>query len=1804
MERLASPAASGEARPFTGGSRGPSEDGGEDSTFAIAPHPRKMSREVARSMEGVAPLRQAAVDLDLAESRQWLHRPGGQAAAAFRADPHSKFRSRREPPPHDRPRVTATSKAKSDFALLVAAAEDEQALRAARGREPRREVPRPHSTDPSVGLRMHAQQSLQPPKAPRAGSEILAREHENPSPSPAGAMLDARAPGSGRHIACVSPSHRLPDSSPAANGSTAQHGARLQRSAPAGGPSLRAPQRCPGTGDGGGRARNTLSASLLGGGRQSEARAPSASRRDLPPGDVRYVGAMFVLEGEGGGAKEGRWHEREVALHSDGELSYELREAAGRRARGGAAQTLVVLCNATRCSAALWDTALPFQFGLCLLPDGPAQTFSGLPPLQGAPAGVAHREVKVAFFSAEKRQAFLRALSSELMTSRSDLAGGPAPGMSRASGAAGARTPGRGRRGSQGQAGARRREGGALGEDEINHAKVEEWIARTAAPAAINALHDMESVRRRRQLAVEPSSDGALGREELDAFLHLVSRQERREAAAARGSAAAPARRSRADPKSQGQRRAPAAARRPPEPRRPGVAELFSPESLIAARSALLPSLGAFFSIASPTTSDDPQREGAVSDDGFAGLGAPGAAGEGPAAGAALEAQEREREHPASSSAGGNAQGASRPGTGIAPAESAHSSFCVEAGQGATSSAASSVAAVVPQSAGDRDVGTESSGQGVIADEAKIDAEPEVSVQDTEGLEAGENSPVKAGSGSDSDSDSDSEAQAPEAPFIGVARSPAESLGSAGGRKAAGGEAPAAPAALPGSEGQDSGRRVDPSPAMLHRKSLHNLFERQATKKDLSQVMAEAAASAAASAEPWDESGSASSPGSPAVRPRGRVDWREPTAEEIEAAGLTPEERLDRELADLKIYRMRLARNSTAKRLVERAHGSQSPTRSGGVSPGGRSPYAGKGGGGSPGAGAEGEEGEAAQSAEEQAFRELGAWSVQGGLGAYMEEPRRQARSVSMRGGFSPVPGSPARGSAGRASPVPGAAGLSEGEEEEEEWSPAMERAGAPDGAGRAEQLAREAAEEKRARQVVEGMRAEWIAEAVRAVGGEVWSRMSWVAQLGVLEMLMSDARDVREAMAQQGKWKEQQAALGASVALTVTDYREMLPELLYKAVRAEKGVQVVGLLNGCEEGPVRDAAADMAFRLAQEHGKSAVRGHLEARGFAHSGPAGAAPEAAGPDDQLPRRAAEPEHPSRRTRLNSKAERRLTERLARPRAPLSPQPARSTGGSPGRRENGSKVSFLGAAEATGPLQDQPPAALARPRDVLRLDSRGDVLEGAADGAASQPWAGRPGSEAALAAAVSTSEDSVGAASAASDDSDAEAPPRPSTTERARQISEAALYAPEQGAARPRAGPEEAEASPLARDGRRKGSVSQEALEDFMEEQPVRALFAKLQGQHLIEKLDLWKRLVAERRELRLQIPRQLLTCCDACGIAPVGINNLRRFVMRERAGSTLVLSGQGITAASVRPLLDALCGTGAAAQHGSGHDIGELRETLDDAALAELVLEGNSLEAEGLGALAEALLARRWGVQSLRLDANTLREPAVLPLAALLRVTDKGRALTRLELGNNPLGDRGVAVLAQLLHSNAHLRHLGLSATGAQNHAGRELGAMLASNGYLLTLDLSFNMIRADAAKDLAAGLCDNVALESLNVAWNGLGDASCVAVLARAVQQGGLVSLDLAHNRVLRGGAILLAGSLAKTEGRLRRLVMDGNPITQAGARVLFKAAKEAARGQEFAIAISAEHCGLGIVDNAAFNPPPPPLLVLSGHAASLTPY
>ena len=896
-------------------------------------------------------------------------------------------------------------------------------------------------------------------------------------------MLDARAPGSGRHT--VSPSHRLPDSSPAANGSTAQHGARLQRSAPAGGPSLRAPQRCPGTGDGGGRARNTLSASLLGGGRQSEARAPSASRRDLPPGDVRYVGAMFVLEGEGGGAKEGRWHEREVALHSDGELSYELREAAGRRARGGAAQTLVVLCNATRCSAALWDTALPFRFGLCLLPDGPAQTFSGLPPLQGAPAGVAHREVKVAFFSAEKRQAFLRALSSELMTSRSDLAGGPAPGMSRASGAAGARTPGRGRRGSQGQAGARRREGGALGEDEINHAKVEEWIARTAAPAAINALHDMESVRRRRQLAVEPSSDGALGARGARRFPPLGL-----QAGAPRGRRRAGVRR----------RPCPAVPRRPQEPgaapracrgaapvraAAPGRGgTVFAGEPHRGALSAPAVPWSLLFYRLSPQPRTTRRGRAQCRTTALRVLARPELLGRGP-----RQARRSRRKN----ASGSTPRRAALEATRRAPRAPALASpqpnrrILLFASRLARALPAVLLAAWLQwyhRARETEDVGTESSGQGVIADEAKIDAEPEVSVQDTEGLEAGENSPVKAGSGSDSDSDSDSEAQAPEAPFIGVARSPAESLGSAGGRKAAGGEAPAAPAALPGSEGQDSGRRVDPSPAMLHRKSLHNLFERQATKKDLSQVMAEAAASAAASAEPWDESGSASSPGSPAVRPRSRVDWREPTAEEIEAAGLTPEERLDRELADLKIYRMRLARSSTAKRLVERAHGSQSPTRSGGVSPGGRSPYAGKGGGGSPGAGAEGEEGEAAQSAEEQAFRELGAWSVQGGLGAYMEEPRRQARSVSMRGGFSPVPGSPARGSAGRASPVPGAAGLSEGEEEEEEWSPAMERAGAPDGAGRAEQLAREAAEEKRARQVVEGMRAEWIAEAVRAVGG------------------------------------------------------------------------------------------------------------------------------------------------------------------------------------------------------------------------------------------------------------------------------------------------------------------------------------------------------------------------------------------------------------------------------------------------------------------------------------------------------------------------------------------------------------------------------------------------------------------------------------------------------------------------------------------------------------------------------------------------
>lgn len=138
---------------------------------------------------------------------------------------------------------------------------------------------------------------------------------------------------------------------------------------------------------------------------------------------------------------------------------------------------------------------------------------------------------------------------------------------------------------------------------------------------------------------------------------------------------------------------------------------------------------------------------------------------------------------------------------------------------------------------------------------------------------------------------------------------------------------------------------------------------------------------------------------------------------------------------------------------------------------------------------------------------------------------------------------------------------------------------------------------------------------------------------------------------------------------------------------------------------------------------------------------------------------------------------------------------------------------------------------------------------------------------------------------------------------------------------------------------------------------------------------------------------------------------------------------------------------------------------------------------------------------------------------------------------------------------------------------------MVIANNTLNYLDLSFNMLRTEGAVAFAEGVAQNNHLQDVILAWNGFGDPIPCAALGRAIETFFVKTLDVSYNRIGKQGAVVLAGHLEKNSGAIsflpslrcaaltcclagpgiHRVVMDGNLISQGGARALFKAAKVA---------------------------------------------
>jgi Ran GTPase-activating protein (RanGAP) involved in mRNA processing and transport len=197
--------------------------------------------------------------------------------------------------------------------------------------------------------------------------------------------------------------------------------------------------------------------------------------------------------------------------------------------------------------------------------------------------------------------------------------------------------------------------------------------------------------------------------------------------------------------------------------------------------------------------------------------------------------------------------------------------------------------------------------------------------------------------------------------------------------------------------------------------------------------------------------------------------------------------------------------------------------------------------------------------------------------------------------------------------------------------------------------------------------------------------------------------------------------------------------------------------------------------------------------------------------------------------------------------------------------------------------------------------------------------------------------------------------------------------------------------------------------------------------------------------------------------------------------------------------------------------------------LMELHLGENHLGDEGM-----ALLARQVGQNSslsvLDVRSNSITEQGALSLQGML--LSKTSSLRELCLIQNELGSNGAAALGRGLMKNTTLTRLLISDNDIDQDGAKSLAHMLRANKSLQVLDISMNQIGNDGARYLANVLTKNNSLQTLIMRRNGITDEGATEVAKLLPIMQGLKELVMNKNSITNlGSAALLEALHANTE-------------------------------------------------------------------------
>ncbi|TMW60553.1 hypothetical protein Poli38472_000595 [Pythium oligandrum] len=228
--------------------------------------------------------------------------------------------------------------------------------------------------------------------------------------------------------------------------------------------------------------------------------------------------------------------------------------------------------------------------------------------------------------------------------------------------------------------------------------------------------------------------------------------------------------------------------------------------------------------------------------------------------------------------------------------------------------------------------------------------------------------------------------------------------------------------------------------------------------------------------------------------------------------------------------------------------------------------------------------------------------------------------------------------------------------------------------------------------------------------------------------------------------------------------------------------------------------------------------------------------------------------------------------------------------------------------------------------------------------------------------------------------------------------------------------------------------------------------------------------------------------------------------------------------------------------------------------LTRIDLSDNALGEKGVRACF-GLLLRQENLQHVYFCNNGISAAAAAVIAdevLLFRGEDAPTKLETFHFYNNMSGDGGAKALAKLLPRCPLLRDLRFSATRAQREGSLEFAKAMSVLKRLVKVDLSDNTFGAEGAVAIAAAFAQQPDLVEANLRDATLEDDGMVAIAKALTTARGLTALDVSGNELTTESVRVLAKTLRSLPA-LRVLQIEENEFGSSGAKALAKAMKSA---------------------------------------------